>query len=175
MNGLPDHKKQFLSAVGYTSEELAQIDEAMAAMAAKAKQQGIRSKEASVAEPPAQPAEEPVQEQQPDKEAQVKEAQAMLVKALEPVLAPINAALATLQAEVVALKQQSNTPLTPAASALAAKSITQQQEGAHVLSGKGDKGPKENNSDKEAQAHSVTDINFLDNLIALNQQRPQAN
>lgn len=179
---LPQHKKEFLEAVGYKPEEIAAVEETMRALAQKAQAQGIRSKEAP--QPPAQlPAvqqPETEEEKKPDAEqesktvdvdAQLKQAEQFIVKALEPILQPLNAEIVALKAEILALKQQGSN-LTPAASVLAAKSITQ-QEGEHVLkAGERLGGPKENNSDKERNPEmSATGIPFLDNIMALNQQR----
>lgn len=168
---LPEHKKQFLGAVGFQSSEIAAIEETLAKLASKAKQDGLRSKEETpaVVEPEKNGQEEkPVVAQQPDVDTQLKEATAMLVKALEPVIEPLRAELAALKAEVESMKVKES--LTPAASLLSSKSILN-QDGEHVVTGKGDKTPKENNSDKDKRAAAVTGIPFLDNIIALNEQR----
>lgn len=176
---LPDHKKQFMMQVGFQADEIAAVEEVMAQKALSAQSEGLRSKEAP--QPVAvtttvvtQPTPQPQPQQQPvDVEAQLKEAQTFLLKALEPILAPLTAEVSSLRNELTQLKQQGES-LTPAASALAAKSI-QNQEGAHLLAGRQpDKTPKENNSDKEGPtAASVLGgqtlgVPFLDNILALN-------
>lgn len=185
---LPSHKKEFLAAVGYTSEEIAAVETTMAQMAQKAQQQGVRSKEVTEAAPaaPAEPvtpaapaAQEPVQKepQAPEGEDQLKQATELMTKALEPILAPLTAKIATLESQLAALQAQGTTSLTPAASGtIVAKSIAQ-QPGEHVLSGRSpDKGPKENNSDKEGPQASLTGIPLLDNILAANHaQQTQAN
>lgn len=164
MAQFPDHKKQFLKAVNFSEVEIAGIEGYMDMMAQKAVDEQLHSREQqqpTVAQPQTQ--------QQPvDSEAQVKQAQEFIVKALEPIMTTLNTRLSALEEGLAQLKQQGES-LTPAASALAAKSIIQQQ-GDHVIKGRGDQGPKENNSDKEAQqqVQSVTGVPFLDNLLALN-------
>ena len=164
MAQFPDHKKQFLKAVNFSEAEIAGIEGYMDVMAQKAKDEDLHSREQH------QPsAAQPQTQQQPvDPEAQLKQAQEFLLKAFEPVMATLNTRLSALEEGLTKVQQQGES-LTPAASALAAKSIIQQQ-GDHVIKGRGDQGPKENNSDKEAQeqVQSVTGVPFLDNLLALN-------
>lgn len=171
----PDHKKQFLKAVGFAPEEIAAVEETFDGMAARAKEQNLRSKEQGGGEEVAQetaaqsaPTEQPVTVT--TAEDQLKQAQDFLVKAFEPIMSQVNARISTLESAITAMQQQQTVSNTPAAS-LAAKSITQ-QSGDHVLKGRlPDQTPKENNADKEgAPASNVTGVPFLDNLIALNQQ-----
>lgn len=171
---LPEHKKQFLTAVGFTGDEIAAVETTMSTLSKEAQGAGLRSKEVAQPEtvavtPTPQPEPQP---QQPSVDAQMAQAQQIIVKAMEPFLAQFTAELASLKEAVSQLQQQqvSNTP----AASLAAKSITQ-QPGDHVISGRGPTGPKENNADKEAAqaVNSVTGIPFLDNIIALNGQRSQ--
>lgn len=165
-----DAKKQFLKAVDMTDAEIAAVEEVMAKKAKSAQDEGLHSREQQpvvvVNNAQTVPAQEPQPQQQPvvDVETQLKQAQEFIVKALEPYLAPLIARLTALEAEQAALKQAA--AATPAASSAA--SILD-KEGAHQINGRGDKGPKENNSDKEGQATpAITGVPFVDNLISLN-------
>lgn len=165
---LPDHKKQFLNAVGFDATEIAAVEEVMANKSRLAQDEGLHSREQQQpvvvvnTAPQTVPAQEPQPQQQPvvDQEAQLKQAQEFIVKALEPYLAPLSARLMAIEADLTALKQA--TAASPAASSIINK------EGDHVIAGRSDKGPKENNSDKE-QTVKVTGVPFIDNLISLNQ------
>lgn len=169
-----DAKKQFLKAVDMTDDEIALVEQVMANKANSAQGEGLRSKEqqpvvvVNTVQPV--PAQEPQPQQQPvvDTEAQLKQAQEFIVKALEPYLLPLVSRLTAIEADLTAIKQQ-GASLTPAASAAAASILN--KEGDHLIAGRSDKGPKENNSDKEAQqaAAKVTGVPFIDNLISLNQ------
>src|SRR5688572_1243232 len=128
-----DAKKQFLLAVDFQEDEIAAVEEFMAQKARTAQSEGLRSKEHTTPQPAVQnPAptqtQEPQPQQQPvdvDAQQKLKEAQDFILKALEPILAPLTAKIESLETQFAQLKQQGES-LTPAASALAAKSIIQQ-------------------------------------------------